>query len=84
MKILIVHNSYQQPGGEDVVFEQERRLLERAGHQVRTFTRSNWEVDAYTGLRQFSLAKRTLWASDTRRDFAKLLSQSKVMKTLAH
>ena len=77
MKILIVHNSYQQPGGEDVVFEQERRLLERAGHQVRTFTRSNWEVDAYTGLRQFSLAKRTLWASDTRRDFAKLLSQEK-------
>ncbi len=31
MKILLVHNQYQWPGGEDVVFEQERQLLSRAG-----------------------------------------------------
>ena len=34
MKILLVHNRYQIPGGEEVVFEQERALLERAGHEV--------------------------------------------------
>ncbi|SEK31432.1 glycosyltransferase family 4 protein [Parapedobacter koreensis] len=27
MRILIIHNHYQDPGGEDVVFEQERSLL---------------------------------------------------------
>ncbi len=42
MKVLIVHNSYQQPGGEDVVFEQERQMLESEGHQVVVYRRSNW------------------------------------------
>src|SRR3546814_6070950 len=27
MRILIIHNFYQHPGGEDVVFEQEKALL---------------------------------------------------------
>ncbi len=27
MRILVIHNFYQQPGGEDVVFEQEKALL---------------------------------------------------------
>lgn len=34
MRILTIHNYYQQPGGEDVVFEAEARLLERYGHEV--------------------------------------------------
>src|ERR1039457_6533790 len=77
MKILLVHNSYQQPGGEDVVFEQERRLLELAGHTVITYRRSNWEVNAYSGLRRFELVGRTIWARDVRRQFAQLLDQEK-------
>lgn len=48
MKILLVHNLYRSgsPGGEDVVFRQEKNLLESAGHQVITYTRSNDEMDA--------------------------------------
>jgi hypothetical protein len=34
MKILSVHNSYQQPGGEDEVFRQEAKLLTLHGHTV--------------------------------------------------
>lgn len=34
MKILLVYNTYQEPGGEEVVFGKERRLLEEAGHEV--------------------------------------------------
>ena len=60
LKVLMVHNSYQQLGGEDVVFDQERQMLERAGQQVVTFCRSNWDADAYTGLRRIALAKRTI------------------------
>jgi glycosyltransferase involved in cell wall biosynthesis len=41
MKILIAHNHYQQPGGEDIVFENEARLLTSAGHDVRTLVVSN-------------------------------------------
>jgi hypothetical protein len=77
VKVLLVHNTYQQPGGEDVVFEQEARMLRNAGHQVILYQRSNWEVQAYHGLQKIRLAKRTIWASDTRRDFLSLLRDQK-------
>ena len=77
LKIVVVHNTYQQPGGEDVVFEQERRMLENAGHQVVPYCRSNWDVDSYHGVRLVNLAARTIWASDSRREFLQLLQQEK-------
>jgi len=52
-------------------------MLERNGHEVVTFCRSNREVENYRGLRQLSLAKRTIWASDSRGYFAELLKQEK-------
>lgn len=77
MKIMIVHNRYQQPGGEDVVFEQERQLLESAGHEVVTYRRSNWEADSYYGIKRLALARRAIWAEDTRREFLALLRMHK-------
>jgi glycosyltransferase involved in cell wall biosynthesis len=44
MRIIIVHNFYQQPGGEDVVARQESELLMASGHQVRMITRSNRSI----------------------------------------
>ncbi len=35
MRILFVHNHYQQPGGEDRAVELESRLLQEKGHQVK-------------------------------------------------
>jgi glycosyltransferase involved in cell wall biosynthesis len=77
VKILLVHNTYQQPGGEDVVFDQESLMLKNAGHEIVQYRRSNHEVQAFRALRKISLAKRTLWASDTRKDFVRLLRQEK-------
>lgn len=77
MKILLVHNSYRQPGGEDVVFQQERELLERAGHQVVAYRRSNWESEAYSGIQRLALAPITIWSTATRQEFARLLLQEK-------
>ena len=34
MKILLIHNKYQQKGGEDSVFENELSLLQKYGHMV--------------------------------------------------
>ena len=47
MRILLAHNYYRSgsPGGEDIVFEQERALLLAAGHDVQSYTRSNDEMD---------------------------------------
>jgi glycosyltransferase involved in cell wall biosynthesis len=77
MKILLVHNHYKQPGGEDVVFEQERQLLQRAGHEVQTYSRSNWETDSYAGIKQLVLARRLIWARDSYQDFTLLLQKQR-------
>jgi glycosyltransferase involved in cell wall biosynthesis len=73
MKIVLVHCHYQQTGGEAVVFEQERQLLERAGHQVIIFDRSNREVDAYRGIKRLILAQKAIWNQEARRSFTQLL-----------
>jgi glycosyltransferase involved in cell wall biosynthesis len=65
MKILLVHNSYQQIGGEDVVFENDRDLLSARGHQVCTYTRRNDEIDRYGLIAKTTLPLRTLWAWDS-------------------
>jgi glycosyltransferase involved in cell wall biosynthesis len=77
MKILLVHNSYQQPGGEEVVFAQERKLLERAGHQVLTYCRSNREIASYSALKRLTLVGRMVWARDSKREIASLLDTQK-------
>ena len=41
LRVLQVHNSYRQPGGEDRVVEGERRLLEEAGHTIEHLTVTN-------------------------------------------
>ena len=77
MKVVIVHNANQQPAGDDVVVALETQLLEGAGHHVLHFRRSNWDVEKYSGLKKISLAKRTVWASDSKEDFARLLQQER-------
>jgi glycosyltransferase involved in cell wall biosynthesis len=41
MRMLLVHNSYQQRGGEDAVVDAERALLAGRGHEVETWFESN-------------------------------------------
>jgi glycosyltransferase involved in cell wall biosynthesis len=73
MKIVVVHNTYQQPGGEDVVVENERRLLQSAGHHVVPYLRSNLELQNISALGRIAIVPRMVWSSETRRDFAALL-----------
>lgn len=73
MKILLVHNTYQQAGGEDVVFEQERQLLERNGHQVLTYVRSNHELDAQSAAKRVALVKNIISADDSAREIRAIL-----------
>jgi glycosyltransferase involved in cell wall biosynthesis len=77
VKILLVHNEYQQPGGEDVVFEHEKRILERGGHEVVTYRRSNHEIEELSAIGRGALMFRTVWASDTYHDFGTLLEREK-------
>ena len=73
MKIMMVHNVYQQRGGEEVVFESERRLLEENGHEVTCYVRSNMELENLTLLDRIAVAPRMVWSSKTRREFAAIV-----------
>src|SRR5690242_12784675 len=77
MKIIIVHNKYKQQGGEDVVFDQERALLERAGHHVVAYCRSNFEIDSYPGLKRLVLLQNAIWSKDTYSEFRDMLRREK-------
>ena len=73
MNILIVHNTYQESGGEDVVFEQERRLLARNGHRVVTYERSNHELEAYSSLQRIGMLTQIISAEDSKSEIRELL-----------
>jgi glycosyltransferase involved in cell wall biosynthesis len=77
MKVLLVHNSYQQPGGEDIVFEQERQLLTREGHTVITYQRSNNDINDYSVLKRLDLLKTVVWATEPRLQLIQLLNREK-------
>jgi glycosyltransferase involved in cell wall biosynthesis len=77
VKILLVHNTYQQPGGEDVVFEQERKLLENAGHQVQTYCRNNSEIDDSSLVKRLALVRNTVASEQSRHQVSQLLSQER-------
>ena len=44
INILIVHNYYQVPGGEDTVVSNEQDLLKEKGHNVWLYSRNNSEI----------------------------------------
>jgi len=51
MRMLLVHNHYRQPGGEDTVFEAEKALLERHGHEGLTLLEDNTWLDGINPLK---------------------------------
>lgn len=73
MKILMVHNTYQEAGGEDVVFESEKRLLERNGHTVIPYVRSNTELKNASLLDRINVVPRMVWSSKARGELATIL-----------
>jgi glycosyltransferase involved in cell wall biosynthesis len=74
-RILLVHNRYQQSGGEDTVFNHEKDLLTSKGWEVKTYVRSNHEIETYSPLQKLSLLPRSIWATDSARDIKQLLQE---------
>jgi glycosyltransferase involved in cell wall biosynthesis len=70
--VLMVHNYYQQGGGEDAVFLAEQENLRRHGVEVQTFTVNN---DSIEGQSQLKTAAQTLWNAQTARQIAELVSK---------
>src|SRR4051812_3656351 len=62
MRILVAHNFYQQPGGEDQSFAAEVQVLRDGGQEVRTYTCHN---DAINGMAKLTIAGKTIWNRQT-------------------
>jgi glycosyltransferase involved in cell wall biosynthesis len=73
MKIILVHNTYREAGGEDVVFENEKRLLEQNGHTVIPYVRSNTELQDSQFFDRVAIATQMVWSRETRHEFDALL-----------
>jgi glycosyltransferase involved in cell wall biosynthesis len=73
LRILFVHNFYQNRGGEDESTEQEIRLMEKKGHDVRLYSRKNEEIESYSIFNKGKLIFEPTWSSRTFREISLLL-----------
>lgn len=74
MKVLAVHNYYQQSGGEDHVFLDEAALLERYGHQVVRYSTHN---DRVADMNRLALAGTALWNHSTYRELRTIIRRER-------
>lgn len=74
MKILVIHNFYRQPGGEDTVLDLEVSMLRNAGHQVIKFERSNWESENFSIFEKLTLPIKMIWSNDSFRKLSEVVS----------
>lgn len=77
MKILIVHNSYQHKGGEDIVVQNETELLKNRGVEIVSYIRHNDEIKNDGILKKASLLFDTSWSKVTYKEVKKLIAIEK-------
>jgi glycosyltransferase involved in cell wall biosynthesis len=69
-RLLLAHNHYQQPGGEDQAFDAEANLLDACGHRVIRYTTHN---DQLKNLGSLRLARIAIWNDAIYREMRELI-----------
>jgi glycosyltransferase involved in cell wall biosynthesis len=72
MRIIVAHNFYQQPGGEDESFRAEVQVLRDGGQDVLTHTVHN---DAIRQMSKLTVAGKTLWNHSSYGELRKLVRE---------
>jgi glycosyltransferase involved in cell wall biosynthesis len=72
MKVLLVHNYYKEPGGEDEVFRSEAALLRSYGHEVMEYTDHNNELGS---MNKLHLARELIWSHTSAESILKVARQ---------
>lgn len=78
LNILIVHNKYKIPGGEDTVVEAESKLLREAGHKVIPYIRSNDELDSMGIIGKLSALLHADYSKRVYKDVTALIKREKI------
>ncbi|WP_422659330.1 glycosyltransferase family 4 protein [Paenibacillus sp. EC2-1] len=76
-KVLLVHNYYQQGGGEDKVFAQEEALLRSNGIEVELYTVHNDLINNQTLMNKAKMALDATWSSTEYKRIKKKLMDMK-------
>ena len=77
-RILMIHNYYQIPGGEDTVVANEKQLLEQNGHEVILYTRNNNEIKSMGLIGKLLLPFRSIYNPRSARDVRKIIREEKI------
>lgn len=77
-KVLIVHNYYQIPGGEDTVVANEKKLLEEYGHEVLLYSRNNSELRHFSKLQKLMLPITTVFNPKTYLEVKRIIRENNV------
>lgn len=77
-RILVVHNYYQIPGGEDTVVANEKRMLEKHGHEVILYSRNNAELKKMSFLKKILLPFTTIFNIRTYKEIKKIIKDQKI------
>lgn len=74
----MVHNHYQIMGGEDIVVENEKNLLEEHGHKVILYTRDNSEIVNWGLAQKLKLPINAVFSIKTYCDIRYLIKSEKI------
>lgn len=77
-RVLIVHNYYQIPGGEDTVVSNEKKMLEENGHSVFMYTRYNDEIKKKGLIGKLLLPFETIYSFKTIREIKRIIVEKKI------
>lgn len=78
MNILVVHNYYRFPGGEDTVVKNEIEMLKQHGHKVYTYIRSNKEIDDYNIIQKAFLPVNTIFSFKSYKEVKRIIKKKKI------
>ena len=76
-KLLLVHNYYQEPGGESSVFDSQVRGLREHGHEVVLHTRTNEDIPGLTTLGKVSAFAASYFSRGTRDELVRLIDRER-------
>lgn len=77
-KILIAHNYYQIPGGEDSVVANEKRMLEKNGHKVILYSRNNSEIKRFSVLKKAMLPFASIFSVKAYTEVKHIIKKEKI------
>lgn len=84
LRVLVVHNRYKIPGGEDAVVNNELRLLRCAGIEVYEYIRDNKELDECGPFGKTIKLASAVFSLKAYKDITKIVQDNKISIVHVH